>query len=67
MKLHVFVFDKTFKTIQSRGGSINLALLYSHTATSIVQLCFVCGRDEVMLVGSNAQVRIFSFVTQQIR
>ena len=66
MKLHVFVFDKTFKTIQSRGSSVNLALWYGHTATSIVQLCFVCGRDEVVLVDSNAQVKIFSFVTQQI-
>ena len=65
MKLYVFVFDKAFRTIQSQGSSISLALWYK--ATSIVQLCFVCGRDEVALVDSNAQVKIFSFVTQQIR
>jgi hypothetical protein len=66
MKLHAFVVDETFRTIQSQGSSVNLALWYSHNVTSIVQLCFVCGRDEVALVDSNAQIKIFSFVTQQI-
>ena len=67
MKLYVFVFDKTFRTIQSQGNSISLAHWYGHTTASIVQLCSVCGRDEVVLVDSNAQVKIFSFVTQQMR
>lgn len=67
MKLYIFVFDKTFRKIQSQGSSISLAPWYGHKATSIVQLCFVCGRDEVALVDSSAQVKIFSFVTQKIR
>ena len=66
MKLHAFTFDETFRTIQSQGSSVNLALWYSHNATSIVQLCFVCGSDKVALVDSNAQIKLFSFVTQQI-
>jgi hypothetical protein len=65
MQLHSFVFDETFKTLQGQGNAIDLAPWYSQA--SIFQQCSVCGSDEVVLVDSNAQVRIFSFVTQQIR
>jgi hypothetical protein len=67
MQLHAFVFDETFKTLQAHRGSINLIPWYSQTEITILQLYFVCGNDEVVLVDSNAQVRIFSFVTLQFR
>jgi hypothetical protein len=67
MQLHAFAFDETFKTLQGQGDAIDLAPWYRRE-TSILQLSSVCGSDEeVALVDSNAQVRIFSFVTQQIK
>ncbi|KAN0136209.1 hypothetical protein V8E53_006069 [Lactarius tabidus] len=67
MRLHTFVFDETFKTLQGQGSAINLIPWYSQADLSIVQVAFVCGNDEVALVDSSAQVRIFSFVTLQFR
>jgi hypothetical protein len=67
MQLHAFVFDESFKTLQGQGSAINLAPWYSQTEISILQLYSVGGNDEVVMVDSNAQVRIFSFVTQQAR
>jgi len=67
MHLYAFVFDETFRTLQGQGSAINLAPWYSQAGASILQLSSVCGSDEVVLVDSNAHVRIFSFITQQIR
>ncbi|KAI9511015.1 hypothetical protein F5148DRAFT_1281300 [Russula earlei] len=67
MQLHAFVFDETFKTLQGQGSVISLAPWYSQAGISIQQMSSVCGSDEVVLVNSNAQIRIFSFVTQQLR
>jgi len=69
MQLYAFVFDEAFRTLQSQGSAINLAPWYNQAGVSILQLCSVCGSesDEVVLVDSNAQIRIFSFVTQQFR
>ena len=67
MQLHAFVFDETFRTLQSQGSAIDLAPWYSQAGTSILQLTYVCGGDEVVLVDSGAHVRIFSFITQQFR
>jgi hypothetical protein len=61
------MFDETFRSLQSQGSPINLAQWYSQADVSILQLSSVCGSDEVVLVDSNAQIRIFSFITQQIR
>ncbi|KAI0290685.1 hypothetical protein BC826DRAFT_1176746, partial [Russula brevipes] len=66
MQLYAFVFDETFRTLQGQGSAVSLTPWYGQT-TSIRQLSSVCGSDEVVLVGSNAQVRIFSFITQQFR
>ena len=67
MQLHAFVFDETFKTLQGQGSAINLSPWYSQADISIVQVSFVHGNDEVVLVDSSALVRVFSFVTQQFR
>ena len=67
MQLYAFIFDETFRSLQGQGGANDLAPWYSQTEVSILQLSSVCGSDEVVLVDSNAQVRIFSFTTQQFR
>ena len=67
MQLYAFVFDETLRMLQGQGSAIGLAPLYSQVDISILQISSVCGSDEVALVDSNAEVRIFSFVTQQFR
>jgi hypothetical protein len=67
MRLYTFMFDETFKGFQGQGSAINLSPLYSQAGISILKMSYVFGSDEVVLVDSNAQVRIFSFVTQQFR
>ncbi|KAH9166548.1 hypothetical protein EDB89DRAFT_2232826 [Lactarius sanguifluus] len=67
LQLHVFVFDETFKKLQGRGSVIDIAPWYSQPDISILQMTFVCGGEEVALVDSSAQARIFSFVTLQFR
>jgi hypothetical protein len=61
------MFDESFLMLQGQGTAVNLASWYSQADVSILQLSSVCGSDEVILVDSRAQVRIFSFITQQIR
>ena len=67
MRLHSFVFDENFKTLQGQGSAINLVPWYGQADISFVQISFVCGNDEVVLVDSSAQIRVFSFVTLQFR
>ena len=67
MQLHIFVFDESFRTILGEGRAIDLAPWYSQGEVSILGMGSVCGSDEVALVDSNAQVRIFSLVTKQFR
>ncbi|KAH8993666.1 hypothetical protein EDB83DRAFT_2325213 [Lactarius deliciosus] len=67
LQLHMFVFDETYKTLQSQGSVIDLVPWYSRAENSILHLAFICGREEVALVDSSARVRIFSFVTLQFR
>ena len=64
MQLYAFVLDESFRSLQGLGP-ISLAPLYGEDKISILQLSPVCGRDEVVLVDSNANIRIFSFTTQQ--
>jgi hypothetical protein len=67
MQLYAFVFDESFRSLQGQGSPINLTQWYSQADISILQLSSVYGGDEVVLVDSNAQIRIFSFITQQFR
>ena len=67
LRLHMFVFDETFKTLLAQGSAINLAPWYGQAEISVLQMTFVCGGEEVALVDSNAQVRVFSLVTLQFR
>ncbi|OJA14299.1 hypothetical protein AZE42_01566 [Rhizopogon vesiculosus] len=63
--LHIFVHDDT-RGFQASGSAINLNLWYGE-GTSIVHGCFVCGSDELLLVDSLAQARIYSLTTMQFR
>jgi hypothetical protein len=67
MHLYLFVFDETFRSLQGQGSPISLVPWYSQSDISILQLSSVSGGDEVVLVDSSAQIRIFSFITQQFR
>ncbi|KAI9443796.1 hypothetical protein H4582DRAFT_2125845, partial [Lactarius indigo] len=67
LQLHLFVFDESFKTLQEQGNVIDLAFWYSQPEISILLMTFVCGGEEIALVDSSAQARIFSFVTLQFR
>jgi hypothetical protein len=66
LQLYAFVFDETFRTLQAQGSPISLAEWYGQADVSILHMSPVCG-DEVVLVDSTMQARIFSFVTMQFR
>src|SRR6267154_5262130 len=67
LQLHVFVFDETLKTLQAQGSAINLIPWYSQADISILQVAFVSGKEEMVLVDSNSRARIFSFISLQFR
>jgi hypothetical protein len=67
LQFHLFVFDGIYRTLQAQGTAINLTPWYSQTEISILHTAFVCGNEEVVLVDSSSQARIFSFVTLQFR
>lgn len=64
--VHVFVFDESYKSLQALGSAIKLLPWYNYAA-SICRACFVLGSEELLLVDSSAQARIFSLMTQQFR
>ncbi|KAI6030357.1 hypothetical protein EDC04DRAFT_2572165 [Pisolithus marmoratus] len=63
--LHVFVYDDT-RGFQAQGSSINLNPWYGE-GVFIRHACFICGSEEILLVDSQAQARVFSLVTTQFR
>jgi len=64
--LHIFVFDECYGSMQALGSAVNLTPWYN-SETSICHACFVCGSQELLLVDSAAQARIFSLDTLQFR
>lgn len=64
-QLHVFVYDNV-RGFQASGSAINLHPWYSD-GSSIRRACFVSGSEELVLVDSQAQARVFSLVTLQFR
>ncbi|KAF8548836.1 hypothetical protein OG21DRAFT_1448641 [Imleria badia] len=64
--LHIFVLDDT-RGFQALGSAINLHPWYSDALVSIRLACFVSGSEELVLVDSQAQARVFSLVTLQFR
>ncbi|KAI5994326.1 hypothetical protein EDD15DRAFT_2432753 [Pisolithus albus] len=63
--LHIFVHDDA-RGFHAQGSSINLNTWYNEE-TSIRHACFVGGSEELLLVDSQAQARIYSLVTMQFR
>ncbi|KAF8419128.1 hypothetical protein L210DRAFT_3510849 [Boletus edulis BED1] len=66
LQLHVFVFDDV-RGFQALGSAIDLRQWYANDALSIRRACFVSGSEELALVDSLAQARVFSLVTLQFR
>ncbi|KAF8122287.1 hypothetical protein EV363DRAFT_1555266 [Boletus edulis] len=65
LQLHVFVFDDV-RGFQASGSAIDLRQRYANDV-SIRRACFVSGSEELALVDSLAQARVFSLVTLQFR
>ncbi|KAG2040447.1 hypothetical protein BDR03DRAFT_892378 [Suillus americanus] len=63
--LHIFVHDNTCG-FQASGSAINLIQWYGE-GVSIIHACFICGSEELLLVDSLAQARIYSLTTMQFR
>lgn len=63
----MFIFDENFSSLQGWGTSVNLLPWYGNADTVIRHASFVCGCEEILLVDSGADARIFSFTTQQFR
>ncbi|KAG9310081.1 hypothetical protein JVU11DRAFT_9689 [Chiua virens] len=66
LQLHIFVFDDSRGSFQASGSSINLHIWYNEVV-AIRHTCFVSGSEELVLVDSQAQARVFSLVTLQFR
>ncbi|KAG0701346.1 hypothetical protein DFH29DRAFT_990130 [Suillus ampliporus] len=65
LSLHIFVHDDA-RGFQASGSTINLTQWYSE-GIFIIHACFVCGSEELLLVDSSAQARIYSLTTTQFR
>lgn len=52
--------------MQAVGSSVNLSH-WHNPGTSITHIRFVCGSEEVLMVDSSAQARIYSLITLQFR
>ncbi|KAI5998963.1 hypothetical protein F5J12DRAFT_784806 [Pisolithus orientalis] len=63
--LHVFVYGDV-RGFQAQGSAINLGPWYGE-GVRIRHACFICGSEEILLVDSQAQARVFSLVTMQFR
>jgi hypothetical protein len=59
--MHVFVFDENFGSLRAMGGAVPLGQWYQ-SGVSISHICFVSGSEEVLLVDSDAQARIFLLI-----
>ena len=68
LQLHVFVFDDV-RGFQALGSAHDLHPWYGDASIglSIRRACFVSGSEELVLVDSQAQARVFSLVTLQFR
>ncbi|KAF9232513.1 hypothetical protein BU15DRAFT_67382 [Melanogaster broomeanus] len=63
--LHIFAFDDA-RGFQASRSAINLISWYNE-GTSIRHACFINGTEELLLVDSQAQARVFSLITLQFR
>ncbi|KAG2076123.1 hypothetical protein BDR04DRAFT_1003889 [Suillus decipiens] len=64
--LHIFVYDDNRIGFQASGSATNLTQWYSE-GTYINHACFLCGGEELLLVDTLAQARVYSLTTMQFR
>lgn len=64
--LYVFMFDEHFGTLQSWASPFELVAWYNNQET-ITHICFVVGTEDIFLVDSRNQARIYSIVSQRFR
>ncbi|KAF8548835.1 hypothetical protein OG21DRAFT_670471 [Imleria badia] len=64
--LYIFVFDD-MRGFVAFGSATNLHPWYNDPSVSIRRACFVSRSEELLLVDSQAQARVFSLVTLQFR
>ena len=68
MQLHMFQFDEELKSVRGFGAPIELLSFYNAgPGVSITHACFVHGNEEIVFVDSDAQARVFSLITRQLR
>ncbi|KAJ6514906.1 hypothetical protein C8R47DRAFT_1172974 [Mycena vitilis] len=63
--LHLYLVDEKHSSINSTG-SVNLTGSY-RAGVTIVQACFVSGREEILVIDSANTARIYSLLPQQFR
>ena len=64
MQLHMFLFDEEFKFLRGLGTRISLLQFYD-PSVSITHVCFVHGKEEIVLLDTSVSARIFSLTTLQ--
>ena len=64
MQLHMFVFDEELKSLRGLKTPFDLLPFYL-PGVSITHACFVHGSEEILLIDSSAQARVFSLITLQ--
>ncbi|KAN0136073.1 hypothetical protein V8E53_005933 [Lactarius tabidus] len=64
LQLHMFVFDEEFKSLRGLGTPFDLLPFYI-PGVFITHACFVHGSEEILLIDSSAQARVFSLITLQ--
>ncbi|KAG1848095.1 hypothetical protein DFJ58DRAFT_729994 [Suillus subalutaceus] len=64
--LHIFIYDDNRVGFQANGSAINLTQWYPE-GTSIIHACFICGGEELLLIDTLAQARVYSLTTMQFR
>ncbi|KIK55622.1 hypothetical protein GYMLUDRAFT_76385 [Collybiopsis luxurians FD-317 M1] len=65
LQLHTYSYDENFSNLRAHE-SVNLVPWFP-SATSVRLACFISGLDELLLVDSLGQLRIFSQVAEQFR
>ncbi|KAF8607193.1 hypothetical protein BDV93DRAFT_303052 [Ceratobasidium sp. AG-I] len=66
LRLSVYVFDELFVTLRSRGSPISLKGWYD-SKVCISKACFISGSEQICLIETSGQARIFSLVMRQFR
>jgi hypothetical protein len=67
LQLNIFTFDETYASLQAFGSAVNLVPWFPDGNVSISHACFITGSEELLMVDTARQGRIFSFITQQFR